>query len=62
MDLQAPDIPKSTSKYFLHLSTLKSKNTLFWIRFFVRNYLNHVKPILAKKEENFVNYTFSIRV
>ena len=60
LDLYVSDFPKSTSQYFLHPSTFKSQTPYFGGFFGKRNHLNHVKYILAKKEESFVKNTFKI--
>ena len=62
LDLYASDFPKSTSQYFLHPSTFKSQTPYFGGFFGKRNHPNHVKYILAKKEESFVKNTFNIWV
>ena len=61
LDVYASDFSKSTSQYFLHPSTFFYFQTPYFGGFvWLKNHPNHVKPILAKKEKNFVKNTFNI--
>ena len=60
LGLYAPDFPKSTSKYFLHLVLFSLKHPILEVFLVKTTKIMKKKDLAKKKYENLVKITFNI--